>query len=699
MALMSQIRNNLTKLFGAFAIVFILYIIFDWGMDLPSYRFGADAEVIGRVDGEKITNREFSEVLRQSLEAQKAKSGTEPDEELERQIRDQVWNMLVNQVLIRKQIEELGIEVTDKEIIDIVHGPNPPEMLVGQFRDSTGRFNRDAYEQAIQDPRNRDAWMQIERQLRQQRKSEKLQSLLFASVRVSEGEVRQRFIDQNTLLEAQYVLFDPNIYIADTLVNFTESDLQKYYKANPQDYKTQPTRKLKYVYLQNKPSSLDTADILNEMNRLREQVISGMDFAELAKTYSEFPVSEAFFKHGELSKQKETAVFSAKKGETVGPMVDFDGIHLIKILDERRGSSEYVRASHILIREEEGVDAEKQKAKARQLFQEIKAGADFKKLAIEHSDDPGSAQLGGELGWGGKGTWVKPFEEAAYKARIGEVVGPVKSQFGWHIIKVTGKDNRELKIVSLGMRLKPSPQSVDQVFRDAQDFVYLAGEEGFEKSAELSAYQARETPEFSKGGFIPGVGFNDILMNFAFSKKLNAISDPITVSGGFAVYKISGVREEGVRTFDEVRNLVQGAVLRQKKMEMMKKDVEAFYQSVQHWDDFLLKANSLKNVTAQNSGSFRPTDAPLGVGRDFAFIGTALALKPGDVSKPFEGVRGYYVMKLLSKTPFDSTKYALESDQLKDQIFQEKRNRFTQDWLTNLREKAEIEDFRDRFFR
>ncbi|MBM4169455.1 MAG: hypothetical protein FJ215_09915 [Ignavibacteria bacterium] len=698
MALMTQIRNNLSKLFAVFAVLFILYIMLDWGMDLPSIQFGADADVIGRVNDEKMTYKEFSEVLRQTMETQKTQTGTDPDDDTERQIRDQVWNMLVNQILIRQEIREMGIDVTDKEIIDLVHGPNPPEMLVSQFRDSTGRFNRDAYDQAIADPRNREAWMMVERQLRQQRQYEKLQSYLHAMVRASEGEVRERFINETTTMEAEYVLFDPSL-VPDTLVPVTDADSRKYYSANPEEYKHRATRKLKYVLFPTVPSGTDSADVREEMNRILEQVRVGMDFAELAKTYSETPTIEAFFKHGELSRNKENAAFSAKKGEIVGPIFDFDGAHLIKIVDERRGDREYVHASHILFKVEGDQDSDAQLQKARQAVQSLHAGADFAQLARTQSEDPGSASAGGDLGWGGRGSWVKPFEDAAFGARVGDIVGPVKSQFGWHIIKVLGRDNRELKIATISMKLKPSPQTIDQLYSDAQDFAYLAGEEGFERSAELSNFQVRETPEFTKSGFIPGIGINEILMNFAFEKKLNKISDPMTVSGGVAVFKISAVKEEGIRPLEEVKEQVRVRVVRQKKMELLKQEAEEFKRTLQSGDNLLAKGRNLTYATAQSTGLFRPSDAPPAIGRDLNFIGTMLAMTPGEISKPFEGVRGYYVARLTAKTAFDSTKFAQEDSSLRTQILEEKRNRITQDWLTSLRDKAEIEDFRERFFR
>jgi parvulin-like peptidyl-prolyl isomerase len=101
----------------------------------------------------------------------------------------------------------------------------------------------------------------------------------------------------------------------------------------------------------------------------------------------------------------------------------------------------------------------------------------------------------------------------------------------------------------------------------------------------------------------------------------------------------------------------------------------------------------------QKTGSFKVQDAPQGVGRDYAFIGNVVTLKPNEISKPFEGARGYYIVKLLSKSAFDSTQYASTKNTLKEQILQEKRNRMFSDWLTALREKADIKDFRDMFYR
>jgi peptidyl-prolyl cis-trans isomerase D len=702
MPLMTQIRDNLTKAFAVFAVFFIVYIVLDWGMDITGRkgRGLTGKDHVGTVNGTKISFREYSDLLKQQTDAYRKQTGTEIDDETERQLRTQVWNMLVQQALVDKELNRLGISVTDDEIREILLGPTPPEMIAQQFRDSTGTFNRSAYEQAVMNPQNREAVIQVEDQVRRQRRLEKLQSLLAAATRVTESETRQRFEDQSITMDAEYVLFDPNLFVPDSAVQINDDDLKKYYNANQEEYKVKSARKLKYVFFSLAPSKDDTAAVMAEMERFVGQVKTGANFIDLAKTYSEAPVNDTtFFKHGDIGRQREAVAFSARKGEVVGPVADYAGIHLMKILDEKKGTAEYVRASHILLNAVSGPDSVKQIEKARTLLKRARAGENFGALARENSDEYGSKVQDGDLGWNGRGGWVKPFEQAAFGAKVGEIVGPIRTQFGWHIIKVTGHDNRQLRIATLTMKVKASGQSSDATNGRAQDFAYLAKEEGFEKAAETSSYQVKETPEFVKGSVIPGVGVNDAVMAFAFGKKLDALSEPIAVTGGVAVFKISGVREEGVRPLDDVKSTIRYQVLREKKMQQLKEQVDAFSKTVGSNGDLAVAARTMKNIVDQKTGPFKAQDAPPGIGRDNAFIGHVISLKPNEISKPFEGARGYYIVKLLSKSAFDSTQYASTKNTLKEQLLQEKRNRMFSDWLTALRDKADIEDLRDMYYR
>lgn len=192
---------------------------------------------------------------------------------------------------------------------------------------------------------------------------------------------------------------------------------------------------------------------------------------------------------------------------------------------------------------------------------------------------------------------------------------------------------------------------------------------------------------------------NDAVMSFAFSKSVGSISDPIAVSNATAVFKVSDVREDGVRPFDDVKTTVHVAVLRLKKLAKIKDQVDQFYSSLAPSSDLLGAASHLQSVTAMRTGTFTPTEPVNGVGRDPKFIGEALTLNPNEISKPFDGLRGYYIIKLITKTPMDSARYAAERNTLRDQILQEKKSKLVSDWLTALRTKADIVDNREKFYR
>lgn len=702
MAVLSNIREKSPKfIIAGAAVIFIVLIIFDWGLDLTGRRGrgGSTAEVLGKVNGKEVSYKQYNELVRRAEENQKKQQGSDIDEETERQIRSQVWNQLVDEMLIEQEIERLGITITDQEIRDIVNAQNPPEFLVKQFTDSTGTFRRDAYQQAMRDPQNKSAWIQVEEMLRQEQKRRKLQSLLLANVNVSEGELKQRFIDRNVTMNAAFVLFDINRLVPESAITVSDDDMKKQYDSHAADFQVKAMRKVKYVLFNQNASSEDSVVVETEVKRLLEQAKSGvMDFAELVKTYSEVPSTEVFFKHGELSQKKENAIFSAKKGDIIGPIKDNDGIHIFKIIDQRQGTTEFVKASHILLNIVSGPDSVKTIQKARALLAQARSGADFAKLSRENSQD-GSAMQGGELGWASKDRWVKPFTDAAFNARVGDIVGPVRTQFGWHIIKVTGKDKREVKVLDLAMKVKASAQTMDAAFQQAQDFNILAKDEGFEKAAENSKFIVQETPEFTKTGSIPGLGVNDAITGFAFSNKVGEIAEPIYVRNGVIVIKVSNIREEGIRPLDEVKNSVHAMALKEKKLEKIRPDVDAFYKTLNSSSDLVAAAQSNLNLTAQITGPFKPIDGPASVGHDLKFIGTTLAMKSGELSKPFEGNLGYYIIKLLSKTEIDTTKYSIECESLRTQLLQEKRQRALMDWQTALREKADIVDHRDKYFR
>lgn len=125
-------------------------------------------------------------------------------------------------------------------------------------------------------------------------------------------------------------------------------------------------------------------------------------------------------------------------------------------------------------------------------------GANFNQVAKEKSIDKMSGQNGGYLGWFGKGETVPEFEKACFEGKIGEIQKPVKTSFGYHIIRVLSRNNTKFVVERIVNPVKQSATTKDAIFNQANDFSYIAQKNGFESEAKLLKLELKETPHFKK---------------------------------------------------------------------------------------------------------------------------------------------------------------------------------------------------------
>jgi parvulin-like peptidyl-prolyl isomerase len=704
-------RDSMPVILFGLLIAFLITIVFEWGMDYLGMK-GGQSDTIGKVNGHTITYKEFSEVLKNFSDNAKAQTGQEPDEAMMRQLRDQTWESILNERLIGEEVKRLGISVSDQELRDWVFGENPPEDLRKNFTDSTGTFNKELYEQVlanpnqyIQDPRGEDPnfgvkrLQEFERQLRLRRINEKLQSVVLSAVRVTEGELHQRFADQNQRYEASYALFDPNVMVKDGDVTVTDADLHEYFDENIDQYKFEAIRKLKYALFLENASAADTAGRRTEIEDAASKAKAGVDFLQLVYTYSDRPDSGAFFRRGELSEEMDRAAFSGVPGSVVGPIEDGEGFHLLKVLEERKSKDEYIHASHILIPLSRGPDSAAEKTTAQEIARRARGGEDFAQLARQYSKDASNARNGGELPWFTKGRMVPEFEIACFRAKTGEIVGPVRTPFGLHIIKVNGRDNRELKLATINAKVGPSSQTKNDVFDRAKDFAYNARESEFTREAQQIGLELKETQIQEKGGMVPGIGVNEGIVRWAFGARVGAVSDPYTITNGYAVFAVAEAKDAGVKPFDEVKESLRPLALRKVKLDRAKTLAAAARGFLAPGDTLAKLARADGAVSIGSTGSFTFTSSLPGIGRDQNFMGAAAGLQPGEISPPVMGARGAYLIQLTEKSKFDTSTFVSQKEILRARLMQEKKNRFLTDWIAKLKEKADIEDKRDIFFR
>jgi peptidyl-prolyl cis-trans isomerase D len=695
MAMMAKMRSLAPAFILTVGGLFVLFMVISDSNVLEALG-GGRSNNIGSVNGEEITYQEFQTALDQQIENQKKQTGKDLEEAQIDQIREQVWDAVVTQKIFGQLIKKYGITVSDQEIKDIILGANPPEFLKQNFIDSLGNFNRQFYEQALFDPQNKEALVQAEELVRQQRLSQKLQSMILASVNVGEDEVKRKFVEQSTNIEAEYVLIDLNL-IKDTEVKVSEEDLKAYYDKNINNYKVPPQRKLKFVLFPNVASAEDSQMVYKNLVNVKNTLNTGdtLGFEQLVNIYSEIPYSKDTLAVNSLTSEVVAALNKANVGDIIGPYATAQGYTLFKYFGTVKSSEVFAEASHILINQYG--DDDKNLAEATKIYDRLVNGANFAALAKEFSQDPGSGSKGGSLGYFGKGMMVKEFEDACFNGQVGVVQKPVKTNFGYHIIKVTDRSDKKFVVERVVNPVKQSATSRDRNHNAANDFSFLAKKNSFDSEAKLLNYKVQETPLFSEqSGSIPMIGQNKRLVKFAFENGVNTVSDVYKTPQGYVVVQITEVDNEKFRALDELKEQLKPVVMREKKLEKTSKIANDVYKKI---GGDLSKAYSIDtNYAVKKTGVFTPQGTIPNLGRDNSFMSASLKSDINKVSEPVKGNRGYYLIKVTSRTEFDKNAYSNQSTVIRNQMLQEKRNRFLNQWVAEIKEKADVEDNRHLYY-
>ena len=688
MGMMAKMRSLAPWFIVTVGGLFVLFMVLSDSKIADA--IGTRSNDLGKVNGEKISYQDFANLLDRYREFQLKQNGQEIPESQMDQFRDQVWESLVSQKLMEQKISEYDLNVSDNEIKDLLLGPNPPQSVTQYFIDSTGRFNREAYDAAIRNPQNKTAILQLEDQVRQQILQEKLTSLVNASAFVTDEEIRRKFDDDNVRMNADYILVSLPIQNDSTLIP-TDDEISNYYSEHKNDYKKEETRKVKYVIFNTGASHSDTIAIEKNLSAILEKVKSDTSgFKTFVEIYSEKPYSKDTLQISQIPAAAQDLIVNAKAGSFVGPVLTNEGFILYKVNKSIKTNEAFVKASHILVKDEN---------QAKTIYKDLISGGDFAKIAIEKSEDPGSGKNGGSLGWFGKGQMVPEFEKAAFNGRVGKIQSPIKSQFGWHIILVTDKTNNKYVVESIINKVIASPTTVDKKYNTATDFQYLAEENGFESTAKELGYQVLETPDLLKdASSIPGLGSNRSLLLFTFDNDVDDITPVFKFQSGYVVALISDVSKAGFKPLDEVKSSIELLVKREKKSEKelsITKEIETKIAD----SDFNKATEVFSDAKISTAINFTPAGSIPTLGRDYAFSQKALELPVNKISEPFKGNRGSYIIKVTSKTPFDSTSFSMQKNSIRTSLLNQKKSALYTQWLLNIKNEADIVDNRYQFFR
>lgn len=647
---------------------------------------------VAMVNGQSISNQEYNNAVERQRQRFQQQMQGEMTSRMEEMMRQRAYDQLINNTLLEQEMQRLGITVTDAEVEQMVFGETPHPFIRRQFSDSTGQINYQLLNNMAQNPQAKSQWIQIEEMLRQDRRRQKMGSLVQSTIHVSEAEVEDYYRRQNTSAAVEYVALR-YASVSNDSISVTESDLRSYYNNNKEDFERKKTLTLDYVTLPKTPTAQDTTMVFRNLERNRDELASTEnDSLFLARNSSERPFSSNYLTPTQMDEPIADSVFaSPTPGRVLGPVAAGGLAHLVKIRDTQPAENDYVHASHILL-ESSGASPEIQE-RLQSIRDSIESGAaTFERMARQYSEDQ-SASDGGDLGWFSRGTMPDRFEEAAFNAAPGELIGPVRSEFGYHLIRVSGTSSLAVQIADLAFSLEPGQSTLTDKRNTLGDVAFYAEENSsFTEEAESRDLEINQVQVEADQQSIPGLGQTRAFPSFMETAETGSISDVIELDDKFALLKVTEVKPEGYRPFEEVKAQIRPQVELQEKRAIQTRRMRRALQQ----NSFSSLPQMLGTQLRTQSDVTFSTETVPGIGSDPAFAGTVFGLDEGETSGVVEGENAAFAVRVTAMQEPPALTDA-KRRKIRQQLLKQRQKEVSSEWIAALKEDATIKDQRSQF--
>ena len=682
MSVLENLRKRsglLVTIVGIALFAFVLTGLFERGS------MGDTDQTVGEIAGKKIDYNTFNVKVQEALESKKRNSEKNVLNESEIEgVVQQIWSQSINEEVMTKEYEKLGISVSDEELYDLMI-EHPHSALVRNLSDPqtnkvspmfaddvTGELSPAKIKDFTQkmNEEQEGQWVQLENYIRQVRTIEKYNNLIKKGLYVTTGVAKRDYAAQNTNADIKFIFKNYKL-AADSVVTVSDADLNSYYTVHQNEFKQETSRKIEYVAFDITPSQDDKDEALENIKS-----IAATFKANNPSEDSLFVIAESdtrtfdntFHTAGTLSPEIDSVMFNSPVGTVVGPYTENDVFKVSKLI-AIKNSADSARVRHILIAyagsgASEAVTRTKEQAKATadSLLDVLKKGAKFADLVEKFSDDGGKKMppdkkaneyypgKGGDYGWlNANSQFVEPFKNAGLDNKKGALV-IAESQFGYHIIEVldTKGSQTKLQVATIERKLEPSSKTMQAAFLLASEFAGKnKSEDLFQKAVidnKLNKRVVESIKENDKA--IPGIESPKPLIRWAYENEKGAVSEPMEFGNKYIVAVITDVKEKGIAPFEQVKEDVKQKVVKEKKAEMFAAEFKALGTAVSI-DEAAAKLKL--NVEPAQQINFNSTSIP-GAGNEPAVIGAVSVQKAKTLSKPLVGKEGVFLVQVESVT-------------------------------------------------
>jgi peptidyl-prolyl cis-trans isomerase D len=370
-----------------------------------------------------------------------------------------------------------------------------------------------------------------------------------------------------------------------------------------------------------------------------------------------------------------------------------------RVYAERLGTyttPEQVRASHILLTTE-GKDDSAVRAQAELVLKEARSGADFAALAKKYSQDESNAQTGGDLDYFTRGRMVPAFETAAFALKPGEISDLVKTEFGYHIIKLV--DRKPAVVRQLSDPTVYNELSTQVVRERAEQQAATTAEaiaaearnpQALEKAAAAHGMSVVESGFFARGGLIEGLGPQSPVSTQAFDLADNTVSAPVAGPTGRVIFTVTGKQESYVPKLDEVRSRVRDDVIQSKAVQLAKARADQLSAQFKKAPNFQAAAKTAGLAAVTSNPLTRNAVIP-NIGRSPAIEAVAFSSAAGTVSDAIVTPQGAAIVRVASRQDVSPADFAMARDKFRSELLNERRTRFHQTYMEKAREKMKID--------
>ncbi len=533
--MMRQMRENTKWIMLVTAIAFVGLMVFEWGMDITGQSSGSFGE-LGRVNGTPVTYDTYQAAYR-NLYDQVSNAQDEPITSAQnREIEEAAWNEAVNQILVQQELGRRGIQVSDQEIRDAARFSPPQELMGDPLFQTDGQFDLQRYQDFLANAADELFLLQLEAYYREIIPQSKLMRQVTSGIYFSDAELWDAFREENEQVRLRFLALNPSLRIPDSDVDVSDREIEDYYREHEEDFQTPAQAELKYVVLTKAPLREDTAAARAFAQELRQEILDGADFGEVARRESADDVSAAqggslgTLGRGQMPPGFDSVAFSVRINQIPDPVQTPFGIHVLQV-ESRQGDS--VQARHILVPIERTNESELRLLTLADTLEVLGEIRTLEEAAAEVGVPVQTQEITelfpflagvGQISDGL--LWV--FEEGS----PGEVSPVFEDRQAFYMMELVSSSSAGTQTLEDARptieQILSVQKKVEAVRMEARDLVNQARDAGsLEVLDDGDQLTVQESGPSSRSQFFPGLGVRNPAIGAAFGLEVNGISDPV----------------------------------------------------------------------------------------------------------------------------------------------------------------------------